>query len=159
MFAPHKNMMRKTNNGVMVQNHSRGLLPVMRGVRSSSARRWYLKAKKSTNPAISTAMVPQTAQRKKNSASTRWAVVEACSGNKGTSANIVVILIQGLVASRRERVGWILLRGVANFPPLTPPHRKQRQTQDKHGDDSSSTHQVQRCHGIFACFRIVTVAI
>ena len=160
MLAPHRNIMRKTNIGEMVQNHSRRLLPRIRGVRSSSARRRYLTAKYSSSSAIDTAMMPVTAQRKKNSVSTRSAVVEACSGNRGTSANISRPLRKPPASPEPQRRAspCLSLAPPACCCALAPPCQPQQRPQHDDRERAGRPHQIHHRHGVFARLRVIAVA-
>src|SRR6266540_2446343 len=91
MIAPQTNMTIVRPNGIADQKISSQKFPSMGRGRSSSERRRYLTAK--------TKMAKKISATKKNNASTRDAMVDACSGNKGKPRFIALRALSGLQPS------------------------------------------------------------
>src|SRR5262245_46325440 len=83
MIAPQTKITIVKPNGITDQKTSSQKAPSMDWGRSSSARRRYLTAKKIIMKKINVTKKTETATRKNKSASTRGAMVEACSGKRG----------------------------------------------------------------------------
>src|SRR6266498_702415 len=99
MIAPQTNMTIVRPNGIADQKISSQKFPSMGRGRSCSERRRYLTAKTKMAKKISATKKTDTATRKKNSASTRDAMVDACSGNKGKPRFIALGVLSGLQPS------------------------------------------------------------
>src|SRR5712691_11053062 len=85
-LAPHPNMTMDRSSGTTIQNASSLIEPPMGAPISLGARRRYLIEKAIMRTKIKRLRNSDTPSRKKNSASTRSAIVEARSGNNGNPA-------------------------------------------------------------------------
>src|SRR5438874_10789098 len=82
-LAPHTKITIVINSGTAVHVISRAMPPWIWVPTASAARRRYFTAKYTMRPAISSEKNAARASRKKYSASTRQAIVDAASGNSG----------------------------------------------------------------------------
>src|SRR5919106_3368198 len=141
MIAPQTNITIVRPRGITDQKTSSQMLPSIGGGRSASERRRYLTAKNIIRKKISALKNPATATRKKNSASTLGAMVDACSGNRGKP----IFMASGAV------------RGLPLAAPVPAQHHDDKTAESDHSRDSAEPNQIGDEKTVLTGGRIVVI--